>query len=80
MDDPIVEEVGRARDAHAARFNYDLDLIFKDIKGQEKNNGYTFAYGASPKAVTKKAMPTPVAARSATNDSNSLDPGSATER
>lgn len=33
--DPIVDEVRRARDAYAARFNYDLDAIFQDIKKRE---------------------------------------------
>ena len=36
MNDPIVEEVRQIRDAHAARFNYDLDAIFRDIKDREK--------------------------------------------
>ncbi len=39
MHDPIVDEVRRVRDAHAARFNYDLDAIFRDIKEQEKKSG-----------------------------------------
>ena len=30
------------RDAHEARFNYDLDAIFRDIKEQEKKSGRTF--------------------------------------
>ena len=42
MNDPIVDEVRRIRDAHAARFNYDLDAIFLDIKEQEKKSGRTF--------------------------------------
>jgi hypothetical protein len=36
MHDPLVNEVRRIRDAHAARFNYGLDAIFCDIKEQEK--------------------------------------------
>ena len=43
MNDPIVDEVRRVRDAHAARFNYDLDAIFRDIKEQEKRSGRKFA-------------------------------------
>jgi putative addiction module component (TIGR02574 family) len=35
-NDPIVEEVQRVREAYAARFNYDLDAIFRDIKEKEK--------------------------------------------
>jgi hypothetical protein len=42
MNDPIVDEVRRVRDAHAARFHYELDAIFRDIKEQEKKNGRKF--------------------------------------
>ena len=42
MNDPIVEEVRRVRDAHAARFHYDLDAIFRDLKDQEKQSGRRF--------------------------------------
>ena len=41
-EDPIVAEVRRIRDAHAARFNYDLRAIFRDIKEQERKSGRTF--------------------------------------
>jgi hypothetical protein len=37
--DPIVDEVRRTRDAYAARFNYDLRAIFRDLKEQEKRSG-----------------------------------------
>ena len=36
--DPIVDEVRRVRAAHAARFNYDLRAIFKDIKEQVRQS------------------------------------------
>jgi hypothetical protein len=42
MNDPIVDEVRRIRDAHAAMFNYDLDAIFRDIKEQEQKSGLKF--------------------------------------
>jgi hypothetical protein len=42
MNDPIVDEVRRVRDGHAARFNYDLDAIFRDIKEQERKSGRKF--------------------------------------
>ena len=42
MNDPIVDEVRRVRDAHAAMFNCDLDAIFQDIKEQEKKSGLKF--------------------------------------
>ena len=38
-NDPIVAEVRRFRHEHAARFNYDLDLIVKDLKMQEQASG-----------------------------------------
>lgn len=41
-DDPIVEEVRRVRDAYAARFNYDVEAIFQDLKRQEQDSGRTF--------------------------------------
>ena len=36
--DPIVEEVRQAREAYAARFNYDLQAMFRDLKEQEERN------------------------------------------
>jgi hypothetical protein len=56
MNDPIVEEVRRARDAHAARFNYDLDAIFQDIKEQEKKSGHKFVAGVARQAVPNQAL------------------------
>ena len=49
--DPIVDEVRRIRDAHAARFNYNLKAIFRDIKEQERRSGrqyVSFADVAEP--------------------------------
>jgi len=42
MPNPIVDEVRRVRDEHAARFNSYLDAIFRDIKKQEKKSGRKF--------------------------------------
>lgn len=36
--DPIVEEVRQVRDAYAAKFNYDLEAIVRDLKKQEANS------------------------------------------
>ena len=49
MTDPIVDEVRRIRDAHAARFGYDLDAMFQDIKEQERKSGHTFVRGVASK-------------------------------
>jgi hypothetical protein len=47
MNDPIVEEIRRIRDEHAARFDYDLDAIFRDIKARERQNGFVFVQGVA---------------------------------
>ena len=36
--DEIVEEVRKARDEFAAKFNYDIDAIYREIKKQEATN------------------------------------------
>ena len=41
-DDPIVAEVRRIRAEHAARFHYDLEAIYRDLKEKEKNSGRTY--------------------------------------
>jgi len=42
-DDPIVNEVRRVREEHAARFGYDLREIYRAVKEQEAASGRTFA-------------------------------------
>lgn len=38
--DPIVEEIRREREAYAAKFNFDLEAIYQDIKRQELESGH----------------------------------------
>ncbi|MSR81151.1 MAG: hypothetical protein EXS11_10565 [Gemmataceae bacterium] len=61
MNDPIVDEVRRVRDAHAATFNYDLHAIFLDIKKREKERGLHFvlgvAYQPMPEQPTETGIP-----------------------
>jgi len=47
MNDSIVDEVRKVRDVHAARFNYDLNAIFLDIKKREKERGLHFVDGVT---------------------------------
>ena len=56
MNDPIVDEVRRVRDAHTARFNYDLDAIFEDIKEQEKKSGRKFVSFAPRRVAEELAL------------------------
>jgi hypothetical protein len=41
-NDSIVDEVRKVRDAHAQKFNYDLQAIVADLKKQEKASGKKF--------------------------------------
>ena len=53
MKDPIVEEVRRAREAHAKQFNYDLDAICEDLRKPEKTAGHP-TVSLPPKRVVRK--------------------------
>jgi hypothetical protein len=70
MNDPIVDEVRRTRDAHAAKFNYDLDAIFQDIKEQEKKSGLKFVSFPPRKAAPNQTLPPTAAAPSIPESSN----------
>jgi hypothetical protein len=61
MTDPIVDEVRRVRDAIAARFDYDLDAIFRDIKERERNSGLVFVQGVA-RQPPLNGMPQPTGA------------------
>lgn len=53
FEDPIVEEVRAVRQKHAARFNFDLKKIARDLKEkQEKSNRKIVSY--SPKLIKYK--------------------------
>ncbi|MCX6591824.1 MAG: hypothetical protein NTZ56_09890 [Acidobacteria bacterium] len=62
MEDPIVEEIRRYREEHAARFNYDLDLIFADFKRLEAERNWP-RVSRSPKRIApvQPAEPLPLA-------------------
>ncbi len=42
LEDPIVDAIRKVREAHAAKFNYDLQAIYRDLKEQEKNSKRVF--------------------------------------
>jgi hypothetical protein len=56
MNDPLVEEIRKVRFAHAARFDYNLDAIFRDIKDQEKKSGRQFVSFVPRKAEPNRAQ------------------------
>ena len=79
MNDPIVDEVRRVRDAHAARFNYDLDAIFREIKEQERKSGHKFVSFAPRKCEPNKALQPPGPAQAVSGSIPSQQSGPAAE-
>ena len=51
--DPIVKEVRKAREAHAKKFNHDLDAIIRDLKRHELEGGREVV-SLSPKILSQK--------------------------
>ena len=79
MNDPIVDEVRRVRDAHAASFNYDLHAIFLDIKKREKERGLEFVHGVARQPMPPQALQPTGAAIPVSPDSISLEAAPAAE-
>jgi len=52
INDPIVEEVRKVREAHAAKFGYNLRAIYEDLKIQEKKSKRKFV-SLTPKYTSK---------------------------
>ena len=48
--DPMVEEVRKVRNAHARKFNYDLQAIVADLRNQQKASKRKFVTLAPKKA------------------------------
>ena len=40
--DPIMAELRAIRRAYAARFNYDVEAMFKDIRARERASGHEY--------------------------------------
>ncbi len=40
--DPIIAEVRAIRQAYAARFDYDVEAIFKDIRARQEASGHEY--------------------------------------
>ena len=58
--DPIIEEIHRYREEHAAKFNYDIHAIFEDWKREEeklRKQGRKFAAYAPRRAIRLNRTP-----------------------
>lgn len=55
--DEIVEEIRRARDAHAAAFDYDLKRIVQDLQRLEREHGGKMVHRSprSPAVVSNRS-------------------------
>ncbi len=56
MEDPIVAEVRKYREEHAAKFGYDLDAIVRDFKSREGKDGAPVV-SLPPKRMPAKRSP-----------------------
>ena len=39
MEDPIISELRAIREAYAARFDYDVEAMFRDIRARQEASG-----------------------------------------
>ena len=77
--DPIVDEVRRVRDAYAARFNYDLRAIYRDLKEREKRSGRKLVSYADGGIAPNQPLQPTGAAIPVSQDSKSLKAAPAAE-
>lgn len=54
MKDPVIAELRKIRDEHAAKFNYDLDAIVRDLQQREKKAPRGKLVNFKPRKVAKK--------------------------
>ncbi|MGO9466948.1 MAG: hypothetical protein ACLQIB_05445 [Isosphaeraceae bacterium] len=55
--DSLVDEIRAEREAYAARFNYDIDAISRDIKEQERMSGRTYVSLTRKGRAPEQAVP-----------------------
>jgi hypothetical protein len=54
---PIIDEIHKVRDQHAAKFDYDMRRIFDDLKSQENESGLITVL-LPPKHVERESLVT----------------------
>ncbi len=50
--DPIIAELRAIRQAYAARFNYDVDAMFRDIRARQEASGREYVRLPARRAVS----------------------------
>lgn len=53
-EDPIIQELHRIREEHAAQFNYNLDAIFQDLKQKEEQSGLQYVSYDAPQPTSPR--------------------------
>ena len=56
-EDPIVAEVRKAREEYAARFNHDLDAMFRDVQEKTRASGRPVVSFPSRRVPPEKMTP-----------------------
>lgn len=57
IPDPIVAEVRHIRAQHAAKFGFDLQAIYSDIRANQEKSGRTYVrYPARPAIITSNPV------------------------
>ena len=49
MKNAILEEIWRVKDALAAKYNYDIDAMFRDLREREKTSGHRYVDLSKPR-------------------------------
>ena len=57
--DPIIAEVRAIRDQHAARFDYDVKAIFRDIQAKQKVSGRQYVRYPARRTAPEKLSENP---------------------
>jgi hypothetical protein len=48
-ESPIVLEVRKVKERLAAKFNYDIDAMFRDLRAREKTSGHRYVDLSKPR-------------------------------
>lgn len=56
-DFSVINEVRAAREKHAARFDYDLEKIFEDIRARQKASGRKYVRYPAKRIVSEEFAP-----------------------
>ena len=56
QSDPVIAEVRAVREQHAARFDYDVRAIFRDIRARQEASGHKYVRYPSRRTVPESQV------------------------